>query len=187
MTGWSSAYGGAADTITAPTCRGTDASVTGPAPCAAGPDWSNTSALCLSGSLPALSASNPDYTNNWGIMLSIGATINTDGTLGNFGQTLGQSFTSIAIAVTGSPLSGLRAQVTRRGDPSGTFYCAMMTPGTAIPFTSFATKCYDTPPDGVALTLADVPNIDSIAVQVSSGPTAITVTNLCITGITFSM
>jgi hypothetical protein len=63
----------------------------------------------------------------------------------------------------------------------------MMTPGTAIPFTSFTTKCYDTPPDGVALTLADVPNIDSIAVQVSSGPTAITVTDLCITGITFSM
>jgi hypothetical protein len=60
-----------------------------------------------------------------------------------------------------------------------------MTSGTAIAFTSFNTKCYDTPPDGVALTAADVPNIDEIYVDVPSITTAITVTNLCITGIAF--
>jgi hypothetical protein len=187
MTGWGWVSAGSLDTVTDPMCRGTDASVASATPCATGPNWSSTSALCVSGALPALSASNPDYANNWGITLGVTATINQDGRLGDIGQTLGQSFTSIAIAVTGSPLSGIRAQVTRKGDPIGASYCAIMTPGTAIPFTSFNTRCYDTPPDGVALTLADVPNIDGISVQVPSGPTAITVTDLCITGITFSM
>ncbi len=63
-------------------------------------------------------------------------------------------------------------------------YCA--TSGTAIPFTSFNTACWNIPPNGTALTAVDVPNIDQIFVQVSAGPAAITVTNLCVTGITFS-
>ena len=185
MTGWGWVGLGAQDTVTDPTCKG--GAMTATTYCLAGITWNTTNSLCISGSLPAVSALNPDYADNWGVTIGVDATINKNGTLGNFGQTLGQSFTSIAITVTGSPLSGLRAQVTRRGDPSGTGYCAMMTSGMAIPFTSFNTKCYDTPPDGVALTVADVPNIDTVAVQVSSGSTAIAVTDLCITGITFSM
>jgi hypothetical protein len=61
-----------------------------------------------------------------------------------------------------------------------------MTSGTAIPFASFATDCYNPVPTGAKITATDVPNIDRINVQVSSGTAAITVTNLCITGITFS-
>jgi hypothetical protein len=184
MTGFGWVALGALDAITDPTCRG-EAITAATSYCLGGTQWNSTSALCVSGLIPALAPTNPDYTNNWGINLGVDATINRLGTLGNFGQTLGQSFTSIAITVTGSPLSGLRAQIHRSGDPSGTNYCAAMTSGTAIPLAAFNTKCYDFPPDGVALTLEDVPNIDQVNVQIPSGAAAITVTNLCITGIAF--
>jgi hypothetical protein len=61
-----------------------------------------------------------------------------------------------------------------------------MTSGLAIPFTSFNTKCENSPPDGKALTAADVPDIDKISVQVPSNYYAISVTNLCLTGIKFA-
>jgi hypothetical protein len=185
MTGFGWVALGSLDTITDPTCQG-QAITAATSYCLGETNWNSTSALCMTGSVPALAATNPDYNDNWGVMLGVDATINRLGTLGNFGQTLGQSFTSIAITVTGSPSSGLRAEVHRSGDPNGTNYCAAMTSGKAIPFTAFNTKCYDFPPDGVALTLEDVPQIDQIAVQVSSGYAPITVTNLCLTGITFS-
>jgi hypothetical protein len=184
MTGWGWVALGVLDTVTDPTCGGEP--VLGTTYCLGGFTWNAANKLCMTGSIPAVSALNPDYTNNWGALIGVNATLNTDGTLGNFGQTLGQSFTSVTITVSGTPLVGLRAQVHRHGDPVGTNYCAAMTSGAAIPFTSFNTKCFDVPPDGVALTAADVPNLDQIDVQVSSGLAAITVTNLCITGITFS-
>jgi len=63
----------------------------------------------------------------------------------------------------------------------------ILTSGTAITLTTFNTTCYDlTAVGSKALTAADVTNIDQISVQVPAGPAAITVTNLCITGITFS-
>ena len=61
-----------------------------------------------------------------------------------------------------------------------------MTSGRAITLTDFNTKCYDSPADGTALTAADVPNIDKIGVQISSDiGSAYTVTNFCLTGVTF--
>jgi hypothetical protein len=61
-----------------------------------------------------------------------------------------------------------------------------MTSGKAITLTSFHTKCYDSPADGVALTAADVPNIDKIGVQISSDTGAdYAVSNFCLTGVTF--
>ena len=184
MTGWGWVALGPQDTITDPKCQGQ--AITAAAPCLSVVNWNSSNAFCLTGSIPAVAATNPDYTDNWGVQIGVNATINTDGTLGNFGQTLGQSFTSIAITVTGSPLSGLRVLVHRHGDPNDTAYCAALTSGVAIPLVAFNTKCWDFPPDGVALTAADVPNIDEVAVQVSSVFTPITVTNLCIAGITFS-
>jgi hypothetical protein len=184
MTGWGWVALGPADAVSSPTCQGAPFTPTGN--CLGGPDWNSTSALCLTGSIPAVAATNPDYINNWGVQIGIDATINADGRLGSVSQALGQSFTSIAITVSGSPSSGLRAMVHRKGDAVGASYCAPLTSGAAIPFTAFNTKCYASPPDGVALTMADVPNIDQVGVQVSSTFTAITVTNLCITGITFA-
>ncbi len=132
----------------------------------------------MSGSIPALDATTPDYSGNWGVLVGLNSTDPAGGGLG-------QSFTSISIAISGSPSSGLRAKVHRKGDSSSVDYCAPYTTG-AIPLTSFTTTCYDTAKPGTAITAADVPNIDQVGIQVSSGTTAITVSNLCITGITFA-
>ena len=176
MTGYGWVALGKDDTVTDPKC-GTSA-ITSTTQCAA-TTWSTTDSLCMSGSIPALPASptSADYSNNWGIMLGINATDPEGGGLG-------QSFSSVTITVTGSPTSGLRAKVHKKGGPSDG-YCAPYTSG-AIPFTSFTTECWNTTSPGTAITAADVPNIDQIGIQVPSSQTAITVSNLCITGITFA-
>ena len=122
----------------------------------------------------------PDYTGNWGVSVGVNATDST--TSGG----LGQSFTSITIAVTGSPTSGLRAMVHKKGDGMRPPTATPLTPGTAIPLTSFSTTSDTSASPGTAIAAADVPNIEKISVQVSSGTAAITVSNLCITGITFA-
>ena len=177
MTGYGWVALGTADTISSPTC-GT-ATITNAAPCLTSTTWNSTTALCITGSVPALSATAPDYTGNWGVSVGVNSSDATGGTLG-------QTFSSITIAVSGSPGSGLRALVHRKGDPAATSYCATLTSGTAMPLTSFSTTCYTPASPGTAITTTDVPNIDQISVQVSSGTAAITVSNLCITGITFA-
>jgi hypothetical protein len=176
MTGYGWVALGTADTISSPTC-GT-ATITNAAPCLTSTTWNSTTALCITGSVPALSATAPDYTGNWGVSVGVNSSDATGGTLG-------QTFSSITIAVSGSPSSGLRAIIHRASDPVTTSYCLAMTSG-AMTLTSFNTKCYDATPDGVALTASDVPNIDKISVQVSSTTSAIIVSSLCITGITFA-
>jgi hypothetical protein len=174
MTGYGWVALGSADSITDPTCGGKP--ITSAAPCATSTTWASATALCISGTIPAL-GTPPDYTGNWGV--SVG--VNSDAAGGG----LAQSFSSITIAVTGSPSSGLRAMVHKKGEPDATSYCAALTSG-PMPLTSFSTTCYNTATPGIAITAADVPNIDKVSVQVSSGSAAITVASLCITGITFA-
>jgi hypothetical protein len=176
MTGYGWVALGSADAVTDPTCGPGKTTITQAAPCATSTNWSSPTALCVTGSIPAL-GTPPDYAGNWGI--SVG--VNADAAFGG----LSQSFSSITIAVTGSPSSGLRAMVHKRGDPDATSYCATYAAG-AMPLTSFSTTCYTPAAPGIAITAADVPNIDKISVQVSSGAAAIAVANLCITGITFA-
>jgi hypothetical protein len=177
MTGYGWVALGTADTISSPTC-GT-ATITNAAPCLTSTTWNSTTALCITGSVPAL-GTPPDYTGNWGVSVGVNSTDSTPS------GGLGQSFSSVTITVSGSPGSGLRALVHRKGDPAATSYCATLTSGTAMPLTSFSTTCYTPASPGTAITTTDVPNIDQISVQVSSGTAAITVSNLCITGITFA-
>jgi hypothetical protein len=132
----------------------------------------------MSGTVPAL-GTPPDYTGNWGVLVGLNSTDPA-------GSGLGQSFTSVTITVTGAPSSGLRAQVHKKGDTDAVTYCAALTSGTAIPFTSFVTDCYNTVPAGTKIAAGDVTNIDKIAVQVSSGSAAITVAELCIAKIDFA-
>jgi hypothetical protein len=176
MTGYGWVALGTADTISSPTC-GT-ATITNAAPCLTSTTWNSTTALCITGSVPAL-GTPPDYTGNWGVSVGVNASA-TDGT------GLGQPFTSITIAVTGLPSSGLLAMFHRSGDPDATSYCHALTSGIAMPLTSFSTTCYTPASPGTAITAADVPKIDMISVRVSSGAVAIPVSNLCITGITFA-
>ena len=177
MVGWGWVALGSADTISDPTCGPSKAFITAAAQCAAF-NWSSTTALCITGSIPAL-GTPPDYTGNWGVSVGVNATDTTPS------GGLGQSFTSITITVSGTPDIGLRATVHRKGDPDATSFCYALTSGTAIPLTSFTTSCYTTASPGTAITAADVPNIDKVSVQVSSGTAAITVASLCITGIAF--
>ena len=177
MSGWAFVAMGTTDTVSDPTCGTAKALITEAAPCATTTNWSTTASLCVTGSVPIADA--PTYAS-WGLSIGVNASA-TDGV------GLGQSFSSVTIAVTGSPLTGLRATVHKAGEAAKVSYCATLTPGTAIPLTSFITDCYNgTAAIGTKITAADVPNIDKIGVQVSSGTVAIPVTNLCITGITFS-
>ena len=172
MSGWAYVSLGSGDSITDPTCGGT--TITNAAPCNTSTTW--TGGVCMTGDVPALPASptDADYKANWGV--SIGVNAGDPDTV-----TLGQSFTSITFAMTGTPSTGLRAQVTTS---DGTVYCATMTPGTALALTSFKVSCYAATP-GAALTAAGVKNITKVEVQVSSSSTDTPVTKLCLTGITF--
>jgi hypothetical protein len=180
MTGWGWIAMGQLDSASSPTCSGT--AITKATPCASGTSWASASSLCLSGSIPALPAApvQTDYDNNWGLQIGVNATnAEPTGTLGSNAA----AFTSVTFNVTGTPSAGLRAMFHVSGDPDTKSYCANMVSGTAMMITSFNTACWDG--SGTALTAAQIPNIDKAGVQVSSTATAITVTSLCLTGITF--
>jgi hypothetical protein len=128
----------------------------------------------MSGSVPAVAGT--DYDSYWGESIGINATDPASGGLN-------QAHTSIAFTFTGTPTSGLRATAHVIGKSKE--YCFEgVVSGTAIAFTDFNTTCWDKT-GGVALAAADVAKIDKIALQVSADKTAITVADLCISGITF--
>jgi hypothetical protein len=54
----------------------------------------------------------------------------------------------------------------------------------AMTLAKFATDCYNTVPTGL-LAAANIPNIDKVSLAAVSGSAAVTVTNMCITGIFF--
>jgi hypothetical protein len=175
MTGFGWVALGSLDTVTDPTCDSPKGAITSAVSCDL-TRWSMPNAYCVSGYIPLVGSSS-EFTSNWGIILGINCTPVTGGVLG-------QAFSSLTISTSGSPSSGLRVQVHRKGDPQDTTYCTNMTPGLAVSFTSLNTTCWDN--KGTYLTAADVPNIENIAVSVPSSMTSsITVTGLCITGITF--
>jgi hypothetical protein len=167
---------GSKDTVTDPTCGGTAMSAT---TACASTTWSTTDSLCISGSIPALPASptDTDYSTNWGMSVGLNATEPA-------GSGIGQTFSTIAVAITGGPAAtSVRVQVHIKGDPDGTSYCIAYSTG-ALSLSKFAQDCYNTTPTKT-LPAASIPSIDKVSVQVISGSAAVTVTKLCITGITF--
>jgi hypothetical protein len=175
MTGWGWVALGALDVITDPTCAGVP--ITKAKPCFTSPSWNSLTALCISGSIPALPAApvQSDYDNNWGI--EIGVNANPDDTV-----PIGEAYSTIAVSVTGTPTVGLRLILHRLGDPGNIAYCAGYT-GATMKLTSFNTRCSDN--SGVFFTAPDAPKIDKVGVQISSTFSAITVTNLCLNCIIF--
>lgn len=177
-TGWVAL--GALDSVTSPTCS-SGAPITSAAPCRAQTLWNNPNALCVSGQIPALPPvpTASDYANNWGLQVGVNANELSI-------AAIGLPFSTITLYVSGMPSTGLRAVLHRKGDPGSTTYWTRFFPGSAIAATDFSTN-----PDlgptlgGINLTSTDTSNIDWIAVQVTSGSTPITVTDLCLTGITF--
>ena len=179
MTGWGWVALGAHDTLTDPTCDTDRHAITFAQPCVASiPNWNAPDALCITGTIPALAAApvQSDYDQNWGVQVGLNAS-DPDGT------SLGKAYTSVSFVTTGLPATGLRAVLHRKGDPAGTLYCANMSSGVLIPLTAFNTGCWEG--TGTNLTMADVPLIDKLAVQVSSAQVAIAVSNLCLTEILF--
>ena len=173
--GWVSL--GLLDSLSNPTCSGS--AITSAAPCATTTTWNSTSALCMSGSIPAMPAdpSQTDYDNNWGLEIGVNATNTVPS------GTLGRTYSTVAFDMTGAPLTGLVAELHRSGDPKTTSYCSAITPGASVMLAAFNTSCYDG--TGTALKAADVPNIDMVGVRVLSGRAQIAVSNLCLTGIRF--
>jgi len=176
MTGYGWVMLGASDSVSTPTCGSTNAPITSASPCLNATQWNSPTALCTTGSIPALSTSSPDYVNNWGIQVGVNAT--------DPDKAIGKSFGSITVNATGLPSSGARVELHRFGDAAGATYCANLVSGTPIVLTSFNTVCWD-PNNGTALTAADVAKIDKVGIQVSSITTAIAVTSLCMTSIVF--
>jgi hypothetical protein len=169
-------------TVTDPTCASPAGAITNTTKCEF-TNWSTPNAYCFSGSMPALPdpPTKTDFDENWGIQVGINATDPpVDG--------LGQSFTSMAVTVTGGALSSsteTRISLHRKGDPDTTAYCAPLISGSQTLFTSFNTACWS-PNEGLYLKAADVQNIDHIVVQVLSRTAVITmIDNLCVTNITF--
>jgi hypothetical protein len=178
MTGYGWIALGARDVVTDPTCSSPAGPITSDTACD-DTMWSSPTAYCMSGTLPALPTptAQSDYDLNWGIQLGINATPTNGGTLG-------QSFSAVAISVTGSPSAGLRAVVHRTGDAEDATYCSPISPGVSVAFTSFNTSCWDNL--GTYLPATEVANLDQVGVQVPSTTSSISVQNLCVTGITFS-
>ena len=176
MTGYGWIALGSADSASDPTCSGV--AITSTAPCNTATTWSSTSALCITGAIPALSAAplQAEYDANWGLQIGVNSN-ETDGVA------IAKTYSAIAIAVSGSPTSGLRVEIHRKGDAPATTYCAANT-GSAIPLTNFNTHCWDN--GGTAFAAADAALIDKVGIQVSSTQSPITVTNLCLNSITFN-
>lgn len=177
--GWGWVALGKLDTITDPTCDTAKAPITKDAPCTTTTNWSSNNGLCMSGSIPALPASpvQQDYDDNWGIQIGVNSSEPPGTTIGL------ASAASVTFSVTGTPTSGLRAMLHRKGDADDVTYCANMTSGVKISITAFNTKCWDS--SGTSLTVADLANLDKAGVQVSSSSSAITVTNLCLNSVVF--
>ena len=179
LTGWGWVALGADDAISDPTCDTSKTTITKDVPCKTATTWNQTNALCISGTIPALSEKPTDaeYASNWGVQVGVNAK-EPNAAMG------GPGYKTITFTVTGSPSSGLRALVHRSGDAADKGFCAAMTPGTALTLTTFNSTCWDSA-NGVNLTDADVPNIDQVSVQVTATASAITVDNLCLTKVEF--
>ena len=175
MSGWGWIALGALDTATDPNCGGTP--ITHDNACLTSTTWNATDALCITGSIPALPTQpvQKDYDDNWGVEVGVDATVTK-------GEPIGKPYTAIAVEVTGSPLTGLRVELHKAGDPVATTYCANYKSG-PLALTSFNTACWDN--TGNTFAAADAPNIDKVGIQVSATQSAITVTNLCMKSITF--
>lgn len=184
MTGYGWIAMGPQDSASSPTCGTSATAITSTTPCLTSTTWSSASSLCISGTIPMVTGTPADYTDDWGLQIGVNATDATpSGTLGSNAA----SFTKITFTTSGAvapTTAAIRAEIHRLGDPDATTYCANMTSGTPITLTAFNTACWDG--SGTSLTSADITNIDKVGVQISSDTSsAYTVTNYCLSGISF--
>jgi hypothetical protein len=172
----------AASRMTSPTCDRAHDPITSDRPCVTETMWSTPDALCMSGAIPALPAApvQADYDFNWGMEIGVNAADPKDA----IGPAI-SPFRTIAFTFSGTPTSGIRAFVHRKGDPDATTYCLdSVRRDTAVALTKFNTKCWGDPTT-VYLTPADLPNIDQIGLMIPSSSSQIIVNNFCLERISF--
>ncbi len=154
--------------------------------------------LCITGKIPAVQGS--DYTSDWGLQIGVNTSDPPADSSGN-GQTLGQvssdaaNYTSITLNTNGSvtPANTAIRTIIHLVSQSCTEnpYCATMQSGKANLLTSFNTECWNGSSCGTSSTCkqlqaSDIPNIDKIAIQISSDTSHdYTVDNFCLQSITF--
>jgi hypothetical protein len=205
MTGYAFIALGKADTATDPKCAedsktpsvtrqitSADNTPSGACPATGTTVWKAPGSLCISGSVPMVVGG--DYKSNWGLQIGVN-TVDPPATAAGSG-TLGKTYSTITLTTTGAvtPTNpAIRAMIhvvnmaATAKNPENNPYCATMVSGKAIALTSFNTACWGpTEKEGIALTAADIPNIDKIGVQISSDvDRAYTATDFCLTGIQF--
>jgi hypothetical protein len=172
---------GVLDRVTDPTCGYSGTPITPTTPCMDVTNWNSATALCVSGYIPALPAvpTATDYSNNWGIQIGVNSTP-------AFGI-ISRVYSTISASISGLSTPGFRLELHRLGDPDSTTYCYEgVTSGMQVPLIGFNTACWDsTGSSGIKFAAADAALIDKVGVQISSLPTAITLTNMCLNGFTF--
>ena len=140
-----------------------------------------TSMLCTHGILAA-NPTAPYAAYGGGIGFNLNQALATSAT-----ATVAMAFVTtgsgISYTVTSVPANGLRVQI----DHGGVTYCAPASPTAltaTVAWTSFNTKCYDAPPDGVALTAApaDATQIEFQMVTVATAGTG----DFCVTAVSFA-
>lgn len=131
------------------------------------------SSVCISGKVGQITGSPPDYTDDWGC----GVGINLNQAQGNMTTANTYALTGTGVTVTTSAVpSCTSARVIL--DEGGVTYCAALTSGVLIPWTTFNTACWDN--SGTALTGA--PTSKAIKIQfVASTTASCTFSNFCIT------
>jgi hypothetical protein len=181
MTGWAWVALASLDSMTSPTCNG--GLITSATPCVTETRWDALDSLCMSGSIPALPIppTQSDYDNDWGMEIGVNAQEPRDAV----GPAM-SSFTSVTFTFSGRPQAGVRAFIHRKGDPDGITYCFdSIATGRTVSLSKFNTRCWGDP-NTVYLTPTDLPKIDQIGLMVLSSDSPITVSNLCLTRISFN-
>jgi hypothetical protein len=200
MTGYGWIAMGQFNSATQPVCdntaNGGTASQTiskaAPCPATGGKTVWNTpnQGLCITGSVPKVGTTagvtGPDYTGYWGLEVGANADAST-GTIDISGYT-SVSFNYTDAALTPAHPGIVRGEIHVKGHvPADESYCALLTgPGKGSLLTSFNTQCW-VGGAGIALTAADMKNVDQMGVQISSDVTTdYTATNFCWSGVTFT-
>jgi hypothetical protein len=178
MTGWGWASMGALDSVTSPTCGPSKLPLSTQEPCMVGFNWSSIDALCMSGQLPALPdpPTAADFLANWGMSVGVDATDPRGGSVS-------AAFTAMGVTFTGTPTTGLRIHLHRIGDPDDKMYCHDgIISGVSYLLSSFNTACWDS--SGTPFNPA-ADRFDRLTFAVTSSSVARTVSDLCLTGISF--
>jgi hypothetical protein len=129
--------------------------------------------VCITGTVGSV-GNPPQYSVNWGCGVGF-----------NIDQAMGANPPANAVALPGSGItvttSAVPACTTARVilDNGGTDYCAPLTSGTMIPWSTFNTKCWD----GTGTAMSGAPTSAKVRVQFVTAMTACQFSNFCITAV----